>query len=231
MENLHLGMLSAIWLGILTSISPCPLASNIAAISYIGKNTGNTKNVLLSGLFYTVGRTVAYLIIGILTVSSLLSIPVVANFLQQYMNRITGPLLIVVGILLLEIIQLNFMKGCGANENVKKVAERGGIWGAGLLGIIFALAFCPVSAALFFGSLIPLALQYGSKFLLPTLYGVGTALPVILFAFLIAFSAQSVGKAFKKLTTVELWARRITGAIFIFVGIYLSLIYIFGVTF
>jgi cytochrome c biogenesis protein CcdA len=229
MEGMFFGALSALWLGILTSISPCPLASNIAAISFIGRNTGKTRNVLLSGLFYTMGRTLTYMVIGILSVSSLLSMPSVSAFLQEYMNKILGPVLVLVGILLLEVIRLDFFKGSGAGEKAQRLAEQGGVWGAGLLGILFALAFCPVSAALFFGSLIPLALKFNSRVLLPSLYGVGTALPVILFAFLIAFSVQSVGRAFNRLTAVEFWARRITGVIFILIGIYMMLSHIFGV--
>ncbi|MGV8124790.1 MAG: aromatic aminobenezylarsenical efflux permease ArsG family transporter [Candidatus Xenobiia bacterium LiM19] len=229
MESILAGALSAIWLGILTSISPCPLASNIVAISFIGRQVGKTGRVLLAGLFYTVGRALTYVILAVLLVSSLLSTPEVSMFLQEWMNKVIGPLLVLVGLVLLEVINLSMFRGRGISDSLKQKIEKSGIWGAGLLGIVFALTFCPVSAALFFGSLIPLCLAgAGSKVLYPALYGLGTALPVIVFAFIIAFSAQSVGKAFNSLTKVELWARRITGGVFIIAGIYLSLKHIGG---
>lgn len=229
MESLLAGSVTAVWLGILTSISPCPLAANIVAISFIGRQVGKTGNVLLAGLFYTLGRALTYIALAVLIVASLLSMPELSMFLQEWMNRITGPLLVIVGLVLLEVINLSMFRGRGISDSMKQKVERSGIWGAGLLGVVFALTFCPVSAALFFGSLIPLCLAgAGSKVLFPALYGLGTALPVIVFAFIIAFSAQSVGKAFNSLTKVELWARRITGIVFILAGIYLSLKHIGG---
>jgi cytochrome c-type biogenesis protein len=228
MESAAAGIISALWLGILTSISPCPLASNIVAISFIGKHVGKARHVLLAGLFYTIGRALTYVMLAVLIISSLLSTPEVSMFLQEWMNKVIGPLLVLVGLVLLEVIKLGMFKGCGISDTLKEKIEKSGIWGAGLLGIIFALTFCPVSAALFFGSLIPLCISSSSRVFFPALYGFGTALPVIAFAFIIAFSAQSVGKAFNSLTKVELWARRITGGVFIVAGIYLSLKHIGG---
>ncbi len=144
------------------------------------------------------------------------------------MNKLLGPVLIIVGMVLLELIQLN-ISGSIVDEKVQAKAQRGGIWGAGLLGVVFALSFCPVSAALFFGSLIPLSIKYKSDFMLPALYGFGTGLPVFIFAVLMAFGARSIGKAFNKLTKFELWIRRGTGIIFILIGIYYCLVYIFDV--
>ena len=121
------------------------------------------------------------------------------------------------------------MRQALAGETAQRYAEKGGIWGAGLLGIVFALSFCPPSAALFFGSLIPVCVKHGSPVMLPSVYGLGTALPVVVFAVLIAVGAGSLGKVFNKLTQFEWWARRITGAVFIVVGVYLTLEYVFGV--
>jgi cytochrome c biogenesis protein CcdA len=229
MDGLLFATGSALWLGVLTSISPCPLATNIAAITYIGKRVGSPRMVLLSGLLYTLGRMLAYLTLGIILVASLLSIPDLSYFLQKYMNKFLGPILIIVGLFLLELIKLNFSGG-GLGARMQNRVDRYGIWGAGLLGIVFALSFCPVSAALFFGSLIPLAVKHNSSFMFPSIYGIGTALPVIVFAFLIGFSARLVSKVFNQLTKVEFWARRITGVIFIIVGIYYMLIYMFNIS-
>jgi len=228
MTEFLVGMGSALWLGILTSISPCPLATNIAAISYIGRKVGNGRQVFLTGLLYTVGRTLAYLVLAVVLVASMLSIPQVSLFLQKYMHLVLGPLLIVVGMFLLGLIELN-MGGGGMGEGLQKRVDAMGVWGALLLGVVFALTFCPTSAALFFGSLVPLSLKVNSSVALPIVYGIGTALPVMVFAVLLATSAQSVGKAYNVLAKIEWWARMVTGWIFVLVGIYFSLKYVFHV--
>jgi cytochrome c-type biogenesis protein len=223
-----IGAGSALWLGILTSISPCPLATNIAAISYIARRVGNSRQVFLTGLLYTLGRTLAYLGLAIVLVASVLSIPQVSLFLQKYMHLVLGPILIIVGMFLLGLIQFG-LGGGGMSEGLQKRVDAIGIWGALLLGVVFALSFCPVSAALYFGSLIPLSLKVQSSVALPVIYGIGTALPVIIFAILLALSAQSVGKAYNALAKIEWWARMITGWIFVLAGLWFSLKYIFEV--
>jgi len=228
MTEFLVGVGSALWLGVLTSISPCPLATNIAAISYIGRKVGNSRQVFLTGLLYTIGRTLAYLGLAFVLVASVLSVPQISLFLQKYMHLALGPLLIVVGMFLLGLIELN-MGGGGMGEKLQKRVDALGIWGALLLGVVFALTFCPTSAALFFGSLVPLSLKVNSSVTLPAVYGVGTALPVMVFAVLLATSAQSVGKAYNVLAKIEWWARMLTGGIFILVGIYFSLKYVFQV--
>ncbi len=217
---------AALWLGILTSISPCPLATNIAAISYVGRKVARTRWVLLAGLLYTLGRALAYLAVALLVTRSMQMIPGVSHFLQKYMNLAIGPLLVVVGVLLLDIFRFSF--GGGMSNNLQNRVDKMGVWGAGLLGMVFALAFCPVSAGLFFGGLIPLAVK-GNAVLLSTLYGIGTALPVIGFALLLAFAAHWVGAAFNKLTVIEVWVRRVTAAVLIIIGLYLILKHNFGI--
>ena len=228
MGALALSWLAALWLGVLTSISPCPLATNIAAIAYVGKRVGRPGKVLATGLLYAAGRTATYVGLAVVVVASVLSIPRLSQILQAHMNQLLGPILIVVGMFLLELIELPG-RGRGVSQQTQRRAETWGVWGGALLGVLFALSFCPVSAALFFGSLIPLAVKHESSVALPALYGVGTALPVIVFAFLIAFSATRLGKAYDRLAAIEWWARRITGAVFILVGVYYALMYIFVV--
>ena len=227
MHELFLAQATALWLGILTSISPCPLATNIAAVSFIAKNVEHTRSVLLTGLLYTLGRAVVYTAMGALLVSSIIAAPTVAHFLQVYLNKILGPLMILVGMVLLDLLSFN-IGSLGLKSRVQGHAERMGLWGALPLGMIFALSFCPISAALFFGSLIPLAAKHHSPFALPLIYSVGTALPVIAFAFLLAFGAHAVSKIFHRVAKIERWARFATGIIFILVGIYFSLAYIFA---
>lgn len=219
---------SAFWLGILTAISPCPLTANIAAISFIGRQVGRRRAVVGSGLLYTLGRAAAYVALGFALTAGLLASDEVSRFLQRYLNEILGPVLIVLGMVLLGWIggamSLNLAGG-----GVQRRAARGGAGGSFLLGLILALSFCPVSAALFFGALIPLSIRESSPLLLPLVYGIGTALPVLAFALLIAFSAEYVGRWFDRLTAVERWVRRIAGALFILVGLYYCLAHIYGV--
>ncbi|MBD3234086.1 MAG: sulfite exporter TauE/SafE family protein [candidate division Zixibacteria bacterium] len=226
MESVYFAYFSALWLGILTSISPCPLATNIAAITYISKEVSEVKTVFINAMLYALGRTVTYLVVGVLIIAGIYSIPSVSLFLQRYMNILLGPILIIAGMLLLEMINIgNF----GFGSDARKVAKGGGYWGSGFLGIIFALSFCPISAALFFGSLIPLAAKYNSSIIMPSAYGAGTGLPVILFAILLSFGVSAAGRIFDKLYQFEKWARKITGAIFILIGIYYILTYIFEI--
>ena len=217
---------SALWLGILTSISPCPLATNVLAISFIGKRFARTGPVLLSGLTYTLGRMIAYVAVGVLVVWGILSIPGVSYFLQKYMNKMLGPILILVGMFLTGLLSFGAAGGA-ASDRAQRLAEKGGILGAGLLGILFALSFCPVSAGLFFLGLIPIALKSNSSFLLPSLFGLGTAVPVIAFALLLALGARFAGQAFQKVTQVEKWARCATGIVFIAIGVYYCLTHVF----
>ncbi len=228
MSALGLAALSALWFGILTSISPCPLATNITAISFVGRRTGSPRGILLSGLLYTLGRALVYTAIGALLVMSLLSAPMVSLTLQTWMNKLLGPILILVGMVMLGLLRISF-RGRGMSERLQQRVERWGLLGALGLGAVFALSFCPVSATLFFGSLLPLAVRHGSGVLLPFIYGIGTAIPVVAFAIVLAFGARWLGKAFERVTLMERWMRAATGLVFVGVGIYMSLVYVYRV--
>ncbi len=219
METGEIAVLTALWLGLLTSISPCPLATNIAAVSYVGKQVGRPSQVILAGVLYTLGRMLTYLVLGAAAVWSLLSVVAVSNFLQTTMQKALGPILIVVGIALLGILRFG-IAGPGVSESFKRRVDRWGLWGALPLGLVFALSFCPLAAAMFFGSLIPLATQHQSPIVLPALYGLGTGVPVWVFAGLLAYGVSWLGKAFDRVAVFERWARRVTGVVFIVVGIY-----------
>ena len=229
MDSLLAAAASALWVGILTSISPCPLATNVAAISYLGRDSGGTSPMLLRAGLYTLGRTVVYIVLAAAIVAGLYSIPALSDFLQTRINTVLGPVLILTGMVVLDLLPLPSFGGGTDAGRLQDFVKKRALAGAALLGVVFALSFCPVSAALFFGSLIPLAAAQHSPALLPALYGIGTALPVVVFALLLAFGSRQVGKAFNALSAIDLWARRITGAIFIGAGIWFSLVYIFGV--
>jgi len=226
--SVELGAVSALWLGILTSLSPCPLATNIAAVSFIGKQYRKTSVVVLSGMAYVLGRMAAYLGLGAVLIAGILSTPRLSGFLQKSMNKILGPVLVLAGMVLLDLLRFP-TSGVGIGEKMREKAGKGGLLGAVLLGVLFALSFCPVSAALFFGSLIPLSVAKDSPVIYPLLFGFGTGIPVIAFAVMIAFGMRSIEAAFRGVTRVEPWVRRITGAVFIVGGIYYAAVYIFEV--
>lgn len=229
MNDIFAGYLAALWLGILTAISPCPLATNIAAISFLSKKIVHPLAVLTACLAYTAGRMLAYALIGFLIIKSLLSVPVLATFLQQYMNKILGPILIVAGVFLLDAIKIS-LPGMSISEKHQGRFAGAGVPGAFALGVVFALAFCPLSAGIFFGSLIPLAMAGGpAGMTMPLVYGAGTAIPALIFAVAIAVGAASVAHWFRKITALEPVVRKVTGIVFIVVGIYYVLTHIFQI--
>ncbi len=220
---------TAFWLGFLTSISPCPLATNIAAISFVSRKVGSVSRVLAAGLLYTLGRTLVYVVLGMLLVRGMMAAPMLSHILQKYMNLFMGPLLILVAMVLLELLKFGSSSRSGIGSAMQARVERSGIGGALILGVAFAMTMCPTSAALFFGSMLPISIQFNSGILIPTVYGLATGLPVLLFSFLLAFSANKVAKAYDKLAGFEVWAQRITGVVFLLVGLYMTLTITLGI--
>ncbi|MFW6119381.1 MAG: aromatic aminobenezylarsenical efflux permease ArsG family transporter [Petrotogales bacterium] len=219
---MFIALLSALWFGILTSISPCPLTTNIAAVSFISRNIRSPMKSVSFGILYTFGRVSTYVVIGFIIVSSLSLAPRISIFLQKYMGKLIGPIMIVVGLFLLELLSFN-AKGRNIDEEKQEKIKKQGLLGSLFLGSLFALSFCPISAALFFGSVIPLALEEQSRILIPAIYGIGTGIPVIIVAITLAFSTKLVAKMFKRINQFEVWARTITGSFFIILGIYFSI--------
>ena len=217
--------LTALWLGILTSFSPCPLATNLAAVGWLAGAGATPGRTLGAGVLYGLGRALSYALLGGLLTASLLSAVGTARFLQHDLNRVLGPLLILAGMVLLDLLPLR-MPAFDLESKGRRIVLHGKGLGAFLLGALFALSFCPVSAALFFGSLLPLATAEASPWVLPAIYGVGTAIPVLALAALLAFGARWVGQAFRKAEVVERFVRRATGVLFIGAGLYLSWVYV-----
>ncbi len=240
---------AALYLGVLTSISPCPLATNIAAISYVGRRVDKPRAVIWAGILYTLGRCLLYLALAVLLTSTALSIPAVSVFLQKYMHLVLAPVFLLLGMFLVGLITTN-LGGAMMTERMQKRIDAMGLWGALLLGVLFAVSFCPTSAAWFFGLValmmgseagaitaligkvgiaLPEASLPGGTLILPLIYGIGTAVPVLLVALLLAYSAQSVGKAYNAIAKTEWWARQATGWLFILLGVHFSLKYAFDV--
>jgi cytochrome c biogenesis protein CcdA len=222
------GLVWALGLGIFTSVMPCPLATNVAAVSYVGRRVGHSRQVILAGLLYALGRSLAYVALGALVVAGLLASSEVSSFLRTYMNEMLGPLLILVAMFLLDMVRIG-VPGLGISEKMQHRVDAMGVWGALLLGIAFALAFCPLSAGLFFFQLVPQSAYLGSYVGLPGLYGIGTAIPVVAFTLVLVYSAQSLGRVFNRVTQIEWWVQRIGGIAFLAVGVYLTLVYVFDV--
>jgi len=229
-ESLNVPVLSALFLGLLTAISPCPMATNIAAIAYVSRRVTDRRYAIITGTLYTLGRMLSYSILGMLFVIAGLEIPGVASFLQDFGEQALGPLLIVVGMIMLTIDRFSFSLGGGKLSSIGgKIADWGMIGGF-LLGALFALAFCPYSAVLFFGVLIPLALKSTGGVTLPAVFAIGTGLPVLVFGTLLSAGVARVSTWLNAVTRAEKVIRIIVSIIFIGVGIYHVVLWIQAVT-
>lgn len=221
-QNSEIPLLAALALGLLTAIAPCPLATNITATAFIAKTINSRKKVLLSGLLYTLGRMFSYTAIGAIIYFGANTFQI-AKLFQGNGEKYIGFVLVVLGLIMLDIIKLNFIKGGNWINQLSDKFKTKGLLGAFLLGALFALAFCPYSGALFFGMLVPMTLKSGLA--MPVAFSVGTGLPVILFAFVIAFSMEKLGIYFKAITKIEKIMRILAGVTFIVTGLYYINIY------
>jgi len=225
-EGVNIPVLAALFLGLLTAISPCPMATNIAAIAYVSRRVTDRRYAVMTAALYTLGRMISYSVLGILIIVAGLEIPGIASFLQDFGEQILGPLLIVVGLIMLNIDRLSFSLGGGKLSSIGgKVADRGMVGGL-LLGVLFALAFCPYSAVLFFGVLIPLALKTTGGVTLPAVFAIGTGLPVLVFGMLLSIGVSRVSTWLNVLTRAEKIIRVIVSIIFIGIGIYYVVLWI-----
>jgi len=216
-------VVAAFFIGLMTAISPCPLATNITAIAYASKKIDNSKHTILVGFLYTLGRMFTYVLIASMIVWFGVNTQSIALFLQKYGELLLGPLLLIVGLFMLDILKINFLKESKKMTEIKEWLATKGYAGSFMLGVVFALAFCPFSAVLFFGMLIPVALKAGSAILVPSVFAFATGLPVIIFSFILVKSVSKLGQLMNKIQIFEKWTRRIVAVVFIIVGIYYSL--------
>jgi len=218
LDNSQFPILTAFILGLMTAISPCPLATNITAIGYISKDIASRRKVFINGVVYTLGRAVSYTAIGLLFFFGAGQFEF-AGFFQKWGEKILGPLLIIIGLFMLGIINIK-IPGIGLLTDKMGQKSKSGFWGILLLGAIFALAFCPYSGVLYFGMLVPITISSASGLYLPIIFAIATGIPVVIFAWGIAFSVGSIGNIYNKLRIFELWFRRVVAVLFIGVGIY-----------
>jgi cytochrome c-type biogenesis protein len=224
LDNTTAPVFYAFILGLMTAISPCPLATNITAIGFISKDIENKKRIFLNGLLYTLGRAISYTGLGVILYFGASKFHV-AKFFQVYGERILGPLLIIIGIIMLDLIRIKIPGLSKVSESIERKSKSGSGWSALILGIVFALAFCPYSGVLYFGMLIPMSVNSPDGLFLPFVFAVATGLPVIIIAYILAFSVSSIGGFYKKIKIFEKWFRRVVAVAFIIVGVYY--VYIF----
>ena len=218
LENSSLPFVTALILGLMTAISPCPLATNITAIGFIGKDIENRNRVFFNGLVYTLGRAVSYTLLAFIIFLGADRFALSGTF-QRYGEKFIGPLLVVIGLFMLDILKVRFP---GLGKLTRRFEEKSTrtYWDALLLGILFALAFCPYSGVLYFGMLIPMTITSASGLYLPVVFAVATGIPVIIFAWLIAFTVSGVGGLYNRLRAFEVWFRRAVSIVFIATGLY-----------
>jgi cytochrome c biogenesis protein CcdA len=218
LENSTMPWITAFLLGLMTAISPCPLATNITAVGFISRDIENRNRVFINGLLYTLGRAITYTVIALIILLGADQLKF-SGFFQRYGEKIVGPLLIIIGLFMLDIIRIKLP---GFNWFTSRIQnkKRWGYLDAVLLGLIFALAFCPYSGVLYFGMLIPLTIAGPSGLYLPVVFAIATGIPVIIFAWIIAYTVSGIGGVYNKIKIFELWFRRIISILFIIVGIY-----------
>jgi sulfite exporter TauE/SafE len=218
LENSSFPFVTALVLGLMTAISPCPLATNITAIGFIGKDIENRNRVFYNGLVYTLGRAVSYTLLAVIIFFGADQFAMSGIF-QKYGGKIIGPLLIIIGLFMLDVLKIKFP---GMGKLTRRFEEKGtkNYWDVLLLGVVFALAFCPYSGVLYFGMLIPMTISNASGLYLPVVFAIATGIPVIIFAWFIAFTLSGVGILYNRIKTFEKWFRRVISVVFIGIGIY-----------
>ncbi len=218
LDNSQYSFVTALVLGLMTAISPCPLATNISAIGFLSRDIENRKRVFMSGLVYTLGRAISYTALAVVLYFGASKMNVSLLF-QGWGEKLLGPLLIVIGLCMLDILTIKFPAFSNLTEKIGKKGK-GSYLTALLLGMVFALAFCPYSGVLYFAMLIPITIASASGLYLPIVFAVATGLPVIIFAWLLAFAVGNVGKLYNKIKTFETWFRGVVAVLFIAVGMY-----------
>ena len=218
LENSQYSVITALILGLMTAISPCPLATNISAIGYISRDIDDKKRVFINGLIYTLGRAISYTGLALIIYFGASQINV-SRLFQGWGEKLLAPLMIIIGLFMLDVLKIKFPGFSGLTEKIGKEGK-GSYWSTLLLGIVFALTFCPYSGVLYFAMLIPITIASASGLYLPVIFAVATGLPVIIFAWLIAYAVASVGKIYNHIKTFELWFRRSVAVLFIATGLY-----------
>ena len=218
LENSTMPWLSALVLGLMTAISPCPLATNITAVGFISKDIDNRNRVFVNGLLYTLGRAISYTAIALIIYLGADQFKF-SGFFQLYGEKIIGPLLIIIGLFMLDVVKIRFPGMSGLTSKMEN-KTKWGYFDVVLLGMVFALAFCPYSGVLYFGMLVPMTVTSASGLYLPLVFALATGIPVIIFAWILAYAVSGIGNVYNKVKSFEIWFRRVIAVLFVLVGIY-----------
>ena len=218
-ENSNVPLFTALILGIIMATSPCPLALNITATAWLSKDISDKKRILFNGVFYMFGGIAGYTTLAYLIYFGVSKLRV-ARWLQYIDGVWIGVALIVFGILMFDFIYFNMPFFNKITSVISHRHLKRNYWNAFLMGVVFALAFCPNTAVLFFGGLIPMTITSDSGLLLPIVFAVAACLPVVVIAWLLAYSVANIGTFFNQIKSFEKWFKRIVAAIFIGAGVY-----------
>ena len=218
LENTQYSVVTAMILGLMTAISPCPLATNISAIGFISRDIEDRRRVFLNGLVYTLGRAISYTGIAVIIYFGAGQIDL-SGWFQRWGEKLLGPILIIIGLFMLDFITVNLP---GIGSFTEKIGEKGrsSYMNTLFLGMLFAMAFCPYSGVLYFVMLIPMTIASADGLLLPVVFAIATGIPVIIFAWLLAFAVGNVGKMYSRIKVFEIWFRRVVAVLFIGVCIW-----------
>jgi MFS family permease len=226
LNNTQAPFLYALLLGLLTAISPCQLATNIAAVAYISKDIDNKRRIFSNGLFYTLGNMIGYTTIGLILFFGASKFQI-SHLLVANGKKIMCLLLIIVGLVMLDFIKIKIPAWGRYLESFRNHSNGGSRLNATLLGVIFAITFCPYNAVLFFGMLIPLTIASISGLYLPVVFSIASGFPVIVIAYLLAFSISGIGNFYHKIKLFQIWLNRLVAIVFIAVGLYFVYLYYF----
>lgn len=218
LENSQYSVVTAIILGLMTAISPCPLATNISAIGFIGRDLENRRIVFIKGVVYTLGRAFSYTALALILFFGVSQMHISSIF-QGWGEKVLGPLMVLIGLLMLDIIKIKFVS-LGSISQKMQERSGNGLWGAFFLGVVFALAFCPYSGVIYFAMLMPITLSSTGGLVLPILFAIATGIPVIIFAWFLAYAMSNVGSMYNNIKKFELWFRRVIAVLFIGIGLY-----------
>lgn len=211
--------------GIAAALSPCPLATNMAAVGYMARQMGNGRAALLCALLYAAGRMGAYVLLGLVLQGGLVSLPALSYWLQETLPLIMGPLLLLTGLVLTEALPLPaWLHNATPSRSTTDALLRGGVWGALPLGALFALALCPPSAALFFGVALPMASQAATPAWIGiSCFGLGTALPVMAAGLLLTAGGTCAARLLHCLPALQRTLRWVAGGGLFLLGAWLTL--------
>lgn len=226
-ENVGLPPVTALLLGVLGALSPCQLTTGAGAVALIGRHPD--RRPLLAGFAYVGGKALVYALLGLLVVLlgqalATSSIPVI-----QVVRRILGPLMLVIGLVLIGALRSRLTLGLGervaafAANRLDATRPRG----AFVLGMAFALAFCPTLFLLFFGLLIPLALASPGGLLFPALFALGTAVPLLVLLALLGLGLGGTARASSVMQRAQPILTSVAGFVLIAAGLNDTIVYWF----